>query len=193
VDLLATGGLGYVLGVASGPPDREARVALALPPLDPEARGRALDLGFDLADLNAEDPDDRSLLIRLAHPELDDAVNDGRETVLVGGEEMNPRLHFALHEVVATQIIDNDPPDAFATAQRLLAAGRDHHEVLHMLGFVVSGQLWGAMHDRPEYSPAEYLAALAALPDSFDEAFPRPPNRAARRAETRRRHRHRRR
>lgn len=125
-------------------------------------------------------------MIRLAHPELDDAVNEGQETVLIGGEEMNPRLHFAIHEVVAAQIIDNDPPEAFTTAQRLLASGRDHHEVLHMLGYVVSGQLWGAMHERREYNRAEHLEALHALPGSFDAAFSRPPNRAARRAQARR-------
>jgi hypothetical protein len=131
------------------------------------------------------------MLIRLAHPELDDAVSEGQETVIVGGEELNPRLHFTIHEIVATQIIDNDPPEAFATAQRLRAAGRDHHEVLHMLGYVMSGQLWGALHERREYDRAEHLDALNALPGSFDAAFSRPPNRAARRAEARRHHRRR--
>ena len=126
------------------------------------------------------------MLIRLAHPELDDAVHEGRGTVVVGGEEMNPRLHFTIHEIVASQIIDNDPPEAFATLQRLLAAGRDHHEVLHMLGYVVSAQVWGALHERREYDRAEHLHALNALPGSFDAAFSPPPNRAARRAQARR-------
>jgi hypothetical protein len=173
--------------MGSGPTDRQTRLDLALPPIDAAARQRAADQGWDLAYLSPDDPDERSVLIRLAHPDLDEAVREGRETVLVGGEEMNPRLHFAIHEVVATQIIDSDPPEVFATAQRLLADGRDHHEVLHMLGFVVSGQLWGATHERREYGRAEHVAALAALPRSFDEAFSRPPNRAARRAEARRR------
>jgi hypothetical protein len=162
---------------------------LALPPLDSAARRRASEQGWHLEYLSPEDPDDRSMLIRLAHPELDDAVNEGQETVIVGGEELNPSLHFTIHEIVATQIIDNNPPEAFATAQRLLATGRDHHEVLHMLAYVMSGQIWGALHEQREYDRAEHLDALNALPGSFDAALSRPPNRAARRAKARRGHR----
>ena len=39
-----------------------------------------------------------------------------------------------IHEIVATQIMDDDPPEVFETASRLIALGRDPHEVLHMLG-----------------------------------------------------------
>lgn len=152
-----------------------------------------MEQGWDLEYLSPEDPDERSVLIRLAHPDLADAVSRGIETVVIGGQGLNPRLHFAIHEVVATQVVEDDPPEVFVTAQRLLAVGRDHHEVLHMLGFVVSGQLWGAMHERREYRRAEHLEALAGLPESFDEAFSPPANRAERRAEARHRRRGRRR
>ncbi len=64
---------------------------------------------------------------------------------------MNPRLHFAIHEVVATQIMDGDLLEAFETAERLLGLGRDHHEVLHMLGFCPSSQIWSVMQDQREY------------------------------------------
>jgi hypothetical protein len=176
--------------VEAGSTDRDTRATLALPPLGAGARRRAVSQGWRLEFLRPEDPDDRSMLIRLAHPELDDAVNDGLETVVVGGEELNPRLHFTIHEIVAAQILDDDPPEVFVTAQRLVAGGRDHHEVLHMLGYVLSGQLWGALHERREYDRAEHLKALAALPGSFDAAFSRRPNRAARRAEARLHRRH---
>jgi len=172
--------------VPSDSVDHRARLTIALPPLDAAAHGRAVDEGWHLELLNAEDPDERSVLILLAHPELDDTIREGKETVVVGGEEMNPRLHLAVHEVVATQIIENDPPEALQTAQRLLRLGRDHHEVLHMLGFVVSGQIWGAMHERREYSRAEHVRALEALPQPFDAELARPPDRAARRAHARR-------
>lgn len=172
----------------SGADDRAARIAVALPPLDAAARRRAAGQGWHPELLDAEDPEERPMLIRLAHPEFDDAIRAGAETVVVGGEEMRPRLHLTIHEVVATQIIDGDPPEAYATARRLLALGRDHHEVLHMLGFVVSGRIWDAMHERREYDRDEYARALGVLPGSFDAAFARP-NRAARRAQARRRRR----
>jgi hypothetical protein len=126
------------------------------------------------------------MLIRLAHPDLDEAIHDGRETVVVGGEPIDPRLHLAIHEVVAAQLMDDDPPEAFETAQRLLARGRDHHEVLHMLGFCMSGQIWAALHDRRAYDRDEHIAALAALPEAFDRAFAPPAGRAARREAARR-------
>jgi hypothetical protein len=47
--------------------------------------------------LDPADENDRSLLLRVAHPELD----GGEEAVIVDGEEMNPRLHLVKHEIVA--------------------------------------------------------------------------------------------
>jgi hypothetical protein len=45
--------------------------------------------------------------IRLAHPEIDDAIKEGAEVVWVGGAEMNP---LAIHELVATQTPAAAPP-----------------------------------------------------------------------------------
>jgi hypothetical protein len=63
---------------------------------------------------------------------------DGRSDVTVGGQPMDPRLHLTIHEIVAAQVIDGDPPEVLATARRLVELGRDHHEVLHVLGSVVA-------------------------------------------------------
>src|SRR5687767_14157213 len=103
--------------------DSEERVSLALPPLDDQARERAAEQDWELGFLDPEDPGQRAILIRLAHPDLDEAIEAGLEEVEVGGEPMNPRLHLAIHEVVATQVIDDDPPEAFATLQRLVNSG----------------------------------------------------------------------
>ena len=169
----------------SAGPDRQARIALALPALDAAARERAAEEDWDVDLLDPRNPDERAILIRLAHPHLADAIEEGRETVVVGGQPTNPRLHLAIHEVVATQIIDGDPPEAFETAERLLALGRDRHEVLHMLGFAASGQIWGALHEQRDYSREDHIRALAALPGSFDAEFAGSGNRAARRAHAR--------
>ena len=66
--------------------DRERRLAFAIPQIaDPDEESQWLD---------PADPDERALLLRAAHPELDSAA----ETVVLGGREINPRLHLTLHE-----------------------------------------------------------------------------------------------
>lgn len=149
--------------------DTEARITAAIPPLDFDARERAAAQDLELRLLDPTDPDERSLLIRLAHPELDDAMERGENELMVDGRPMNPRLHLAIHEVVATQIIDGEPPEVFETAERLVADGRDPHEVLHMLGSTVTDQIWAVTNDQRPYDRAEHVAALAALPGRWDE------------------------
>jgi hypothetical protein len=167
----ALGSSGTVAAVAS----REERVNLALPPLDDRARGRAVDQDWEVNLLDPEDPDQRAILIRLAHPNLDEAIEAGSEEIEVGGQPMNPRLHLAIHEVVATQVIDDDPPEVFATLRRLVGAGRDRHEALHMLGSAIATQLWAVKHEQRPYDRTEHVRALHALPGSWDEQVdPRP-------------------
>jgi hypothetical protein len=108
------------------------------------------------------------MLIAAAHPELDTDA----ETMVVDGREMNPRLHLTIHEIVATQLVDNEPPEVWATAQRLAGLGYGRHEILHMLGAAMTPQLWAALHDQREYDADEHRAALAALPESWERARP---------------------
>src|SRR5688572_17600235 len=97
--------------------DADRRLTFAIPPVaDPDGETQWL---------NATDADDRALLIAAAHPELD--AED--ETPLVAGHEINPRLHLTIHEIVATQIVDDDPPEVWATAQRLRKLGYGRHEI----------------------------------------------------------------
>lgn len=166
----------YGLRVTPGESTLQARIAVALPPLDDRARRRAPDQDWHPEMLDANDPDERAMLIRLAHPDLDEAIEQGVAELRVAGVLMNPRLHLIVHEMVAAQIVDGDPPEAFETAQRLLALGRDPHEVLHMLGSVASTQIWTALHERDPFRREDHLKALAALPESWDEqARPSPP------------------
>jgi hypothetical protein len=140
--------------------DRDHRLAFAVPPIShPDEDTRALD---------PADPDELALLIRAAHPELDADA----ETVVIDGREMNPRLHLAVHEIVAAQLADEQPPEVWATAQRLSSLGYDRHEILHMLGAAMSNQLWAALHEQREYDSDEHRAALDALPDSWERGRP---------------------
>jgi hypothetical protein len=162
-------------------PEMLERLALIA---DPDTLAR---LSIDVEQL--ADSDTRADVIRADHPDLDRALHRGENEVLVNGEPMNPRLHFAMHEIVANQLADHDPPEVYRTACRLLDAGYDRHEVLHMLAGTMSDQIQAAVTDRKSYDPDRHIAALDALPESWEEQRPGPPapplNRAERRAQAR--------
>jgi Domain of unknown function (DUF1841) len=148
--------------------------------------------GLDLALLDRSDPDERRFLIEAEHPELHAALRSGRREIQLAGETMSPGLHIAMHEIVANQLWDGDPPEAWETAKRLLDAGYERHEVLHMLGSVVAGELFEVMNAREPADLGRMRAAFAALPGSWEQQRteraeqPRA-NRAERRAAHRRR------
>lgn len=147
--------------------DRARRLAFAIPPID------------HLPDhLDPTDEDDRSILLEAAHPELDTSA----ETTRVAGQEMNPRLHLVMHEIVAKQLVDLDPPEVWETARRLRGLGYGQHEILHMLGGAMSAQIWGALHEQREYDREVHVAALAALPESWERQRPGAPGPPASRA-----------
>jgi hypothetical protein len=102
---------------------------------------------IDLEYLDPNDPDERRILIEAEHPEYADAL-EADDEVLVDGQPMNPSLHVSMHEIVTNQIWDLDPPETWATAQRLTDLGYDRHEVIHMLGGAVTTQLWRACMSR---------------------------------------------
>lgn len=112
------------------------------------------------------DPDVRAVVIRADHPELDRALREGKGELIVDGEPISIRLHLTMHQVLANQLADNDPPEVFLTAQRLLAC-YERHELLHMLAAPIIEQIHATLHDGEEYDRERHLAALAALPGSW--------------------------
>jgi hypothetical protein len=83
---------------------------------------------------------------------------------------MNIRLHLAVHEIVATQLADDDPPEVHQTATGLLDAGYDRHEVLHMLARPMASQIHATLTDKRPYDHARHVAALRVLPASREPA-----------------------
>lgn len=147
---------------------------------------------IELSLLDRDDEDDRRLLIQAEHPEFHQALASGQREVHVGGVTVNPVLHIAMHEIVANQLWANDPPEMWETAVRLLAAGYERHEVLHMLASVVSGEVFEALRNQTPHEIERVRAALAELPDSWERqraAIPeeRHMNRSERRAAARKR------
>ena len=124
--------------------------------------------------LDPGDEDDRALLVRAQHPDLARAIDEGHDEIVVDGEPMNPRLHLAIHEVVAAQLWSGEPPEARRVADRLLSAGYDRHEVLHLICAAVNEEIWAALVAGAPADQARYVAALAALPADDDLEHPGP-------------------
>jgi hypothetical protein len=60
--------------------------------------------GLDLELLDRGEEDERALLIEARHGEFADALQ-GDDDVMLDGEPVNPRLHVAMHQVVANQLL----------------------------------------------------------------------------------------
>ena len=123
---------------------------------------------FDDVDLEFVDPaddDDRWVLVAAEHPEFHAAVDAGEREIMVDGQVINPALHLTLHEAVAKQIWDDDPPEVGLAAQRLTALGYDRHAVLHMLMSAISDEAWHALRGE-DVDERTFSARLAALPRS---------------------------
>jgi hypothetical protein len=148
------------------PEDADARRSFVCPPRTGVLRG------IDLAYLDPADPDERHLLILADHPELQSAIEREEREVKMHGQTINPFLHIAMHEVVANQLWDDNPPEAWRTAQRLLGMGYARHDVLHMMASVVSDQLYDALQQHRVIDLENYEAALGALPDSWEAMRP---------------------
>jgi len=123
---------------------------------------------LDMSITDLSDPHARSIVIRHEHPEFENALTDDLEEIDLGYGPINPRLHLVMHEVVATQLWEGDPSEVWETAVRLRDAGYERHEILHMLGRPVTDQIWSAWHDHQPYDRERHVAALRALPASWE-------------------------
>lgn len=155
--------LGAILkGVSSGPlKDQQARREFVA---DPEVLAR---LGIGLDEL--ADQELRAVVIGAEHPELEDALKMGVREIEGPAGSMNPRLHLVMHDIVATQLWDDSPPEVWQTASRLRDAGYERHEILHMLSRPVAAQVWEAWNGEGAYDRDAHVAALRALPGSWEQ------------------------
>ena len=79
--------------------------------------------GLDLARLDPDDEDERTLLLEAQHLDMAEALEQHEEMTGPDGEPMNPRLHVTLHLIVANQLMADDPPETWQTVQRLAGLG----------------------------------------------------------------------
>jgi hypothetical protein len=117
----------------------------------PAAHGT--DRGLDLELLDPDDEGERALLIEARHPEFADAVQSS-DDVFIDGEAVNPRLHLAMHEIVANQLLADDPPETWQTVQRLAGLGYDWHNIMHMIAALVTEDVYGVLVERRKHDAA---------------------------------------
>jgi Domain of unknown function (DUF1841) len=127
--------------------------------------------GVDLGSLDAGDEDDRALLFEAWHPELAAALETEGD-VVVDGEHINPRLHVAMHQVVANQLLAEDPPETWETVQRLAGLGYDWHNVMHMIASLVIEDIHWALKEHRQRDPAVYVRRLRELPGGWPPPEP---------------------
>jgi hypothetical protein len=130
----------------------------------PRPHGTYQGLGLEL--LDPGDEDDRALLIEALHPEFADALH-GEDDVIAGGQAVNPRLHVAMHQVVANQLLADDPPEAWQTVQRLAGLGYDWHNIMHMIAALVTEDVHAALSEHRQPDPADYARRLSELPGDW--------------------------
>ncbi len=126
-------------------------------------------VGVALGHLDPDNADARYFFILAEHPELARAIEDEQEEIEIAGQIVSPTLHLTMHEVVANQLWEDDPPLTWRTAKRLLNLGYGRHEVLHMLGSVVSAAVWEAINEDEEFDPSGFVADLERLPESWEQ------------------------
>ena len=122
--------------------------------------------GLDLELLNPDDEDELTLLIEARHPELEDALQSGVE-MTADGEPFNPRLHVTMHQIVARQLLADDPPETWQTVQRLARMGYDWHNIMHMIAGLVAEDVHRALTENRRFDVGDYARRLNALPGDW--------------------------
>ena len=105
----ATAGRARMRGVAGHASELDRRGFIADPTVLSELCVGVDDLG---------DRDVRAVVIRSEHPEFEEALTSGWREIDLGQGAIDPRMHLTMHEVVATQLWDDSPPEAWDTARR---------------------------------------------------------------------------
>jgi Domain of unknown function (DUF1841) len=138
--------------------------SLAIGDRGPVGHGRSR--GVELEWVDPSDEDQLMLLLEAWHAQLGDALASGEE-MIVEGEPFNPRLHLAMHQIVANQLLADDLPEAWQTVQRLAGLGHDWHNIMHMIARVISDDVYGALSENREIDPADYAHRLERLPGAW--------------------------
>ena len=131
--------------------------------------------GHELELLDPSDEDELMLLLEARHAKLADAL-DSDEEMTIDGEPFNPRLHLAMHQIVANQLLADDPPTTWQTVQRLAGMGYDWHNIMHMIARLISEDVYRALNERKQLDKADYVRRLDQLPGDWPPPQPAEPH-----------------
>jgi hypothetical protein len=106
------------------------------------------------------------MLIEALHPEFTHALH-GEDDVIIHGATVNPRLHVAMHQVVANQLLADEPPQTWQTVQRLAGLDYDWHNITHMIASLVTEDVYSALKEHGKHDPAAYVRRLSELPGDW--------------------------
>jgi hypothetical protein len=122
--------------------------------------------GLDLELLNPADENDGMFLFEALHPEFEGALRNDEEMV-ADGEPFSPRLHITMHQIVANQLLADDPRETWQTVQRLAGLGYDWHNIMHMIAAVVSDDVHRTLTEQRHFDPDDYARRLRELPGDW--------------------------
>ena len=142
-------------------------------PLPGDRRSWAVPLGhgsyqdLDLELLDRDDEAERGFLLEAQHLDMAEALERHEEMTGADGEPFNPTLHVTLHQVIANQILADDPPETWQTVQRLAGLGYDWHNVMHLIMGPATEAVWNALAQKRPFDRADYLRRLDELPGDW--------------------------
>jgi uncharacterized protein DUF1841 len=141
-------------------PAPDDRRSWAMPP------GHGTYQELDLELLDPSDEGELTFLIEALHTRFEDALRNDEE-MTAGDEPFSPRLHVAMHQVVASQLLADQPPETCQTVQRLAGMGYDWHNIMHMIAALVSHDVYHAMKEHRQFDPGKYARRLNELPGDW--------------------------
>jgi hypothetical protein len=129
--------------------------------------------GMDLELLDPGDDDELGFLLEALHQGGRDAPGSDHDLAAIG-EAARPRLHVTMHQIVARQILADDPPQTWQTVQRLAGLGYGWHAITHMIAGLVAEDVHAAMAEHRHPNPEGYARRLDQLPAGWPAPGDRP-------------------
>jgi hypothetical protein len=72
-----------------------------------------------------------------------------------------------VHQIVANQLLTDDPPEAWHAVQRLDGLGDDWHNIMHMIASLVTEDVYWSFREHRQPDPADYARRLSELPGDW--------------------------
>ena len=126
--------------------------------------GQADTLSDDLGD--ADDiplrDDDPALFMQICneHPDYLEALERNEHMTAADGTEFSPRMHVSVHQIIRTQVRNDDPQGVRALFHEFVGIMGNTHTAEHEMGTVICEHLRGVVTATKPFDPARYLCDL---------------------------------